>query len=81
MVGEGRQQSLERVVNRLDSLILLIARHQELGALEEDERCIEVASLKNRTVGRLRMTCFASDLGRLEPEISDLLSSGRRGPR
>lgn len=70
----GGDEALERVVDVLDRLVLLVTGLEELRALDKDVRRLEVASLKNRTVRRLRMSCLASDLGGLEPEVADLNS-------
>lgn len=70
-----RDLGAKGVVEVLQRLVRLVGRHEELGALEEHELGVEVSSLKDGTVGRLRMTSFASDLGRLEPELGNLVAS------
>ena len=70
----GGDEALERIVDVLDRLVLLVAGLEELRALDEDVRRFEVARLQNRAVRRLRMTGFASDLRGLEPEVADLHS-------
>jgi hypothetical protein len=76
-IGCKRRRDLgsERVVDVLNGLVCLIAGFEQLRALKEDERSVEVARLEDRAVSRLRVSCLASDFGRLEPEFSNFCSS------
>lgn len=71
---EAGEKRLEAVVELLDRLVRLSGRFEELGTLEERKLGAAVASLKDRAVGGLRVTGFASDLGSLEPKLTDLSS-------
>lgn len=53
----------------------LVARLEQLGALQPRKVRIEVVGLENGTVRRLVVSRLARNLGRLEPELADRLAS------